>query len=84
MTNMPRTDIDGLKCCHAIITPTCRLNRSIEGAIDEALRRIKDQYLATVYAPANARAKFHVVLTVDRWSEGCMSSNGTAPGHARG
>jgi hypothetical protein len=63
------TEIDGIKAQHAIITPICIANRGIEGAIDEALRRIRQQFLKSVEANANASAKFHVVLTVDRDAE---------------
>lgn len=58
-------NVKGIKAVHAIISPTCRANRGDEGAIDEALRRIKDEY-TRLLLPANAEARFHLVLTVER------------------
>jgi hypothetical protein len=55
----------GIKAVHAIITPTCRNNRGHIEAFDEAVRRLKNEYLAC-QGDANADANFHVVLTVER------------------
>jgi hypothetical protein len=68
------TTIDGLKVKHAIVTKVCRQNRGRVGAIDEALERIRAAYIDSASADANAVASFHVVLTVDRWSDGCSVS----------
>lgn len=73
------TTIDGLKVKHAIVTRTCRENRGVEGAIDEALARLRAAYLDTATAPANAAANFHVVLTVDRWLDSPVSESGDRP-----
>ena len=60
------TRVRGLKALHAIITDACRQGRGNEGAIDEALRRIRQEYLACVAAwPLNRGVKFNVVLTVE-------------------
>jgi hypothetical protein len=65
---MIETLIPGIKAQEAVISPTCRANRGVEGAIDEALRRIKDEYMA-LQILVNVDAKFHVVLTVERHKE---------------
>lgn len=61
-------NIPGLKAVHAIITPACRTNRGYVEAFDEAVRRLKNEYLAC-QGDANAGANFHVVLTVERSQE---------------
>jgi hypothetical protein len=62
---MIETRTPGIKAQEAVISPACRANRGVEGAIDEALRRIKEEYMK-LQIPVNENAKFHVVLTVDR------------------
>lgn len=57
--------VPGLSAHHAIITPTCRVNRGPIDAFDEAVRRLKAQYLAC-HGADNETANFHVVLTVER------------------
>lgn len=60
-------DIPGLKAVHAIITDECRENRTDEGAINEALRRVREEFLACAPAwPLGKNTKFHIVLTVER------------------
>ena len=44
----PKSTIPGLKAQHVIVTPACRSGRGVEGAIDEALRRIREEYLACI------------------------------------
>lgn len=52
---------------HAIITDECRVNRTDEGAIKEALQRILDEYMACVGAwPLGEGTKFHVKLEIER------------------
>jgi hypothetical protein len=63
---MHTTTIPGIKGSHAIITPTCRANRGVYGAWDEAVQRMRAEYLACCQGDANTAASFHVVLTVDR------------------
>jgi len=55
----------GITAVHAIITPACRSNRGVEGALEEAVRRVREEYLACQNAD-NANANFHVLLTVER------------------
>lgn len=62
--------IPGIKAVHAIITDTCRENRGDEGAIDEALRRVKEEYMACAPVWPAGTVQFHVVLTVERKKEG--------------
>lgn len=44
------------------ITPECRENRGVEGAIDEALQRIREAYMDCAPEPGNIDAHWHVVL----------------------
>lgn len=62
---MSETKIPGIKAKHAIVTPICRANRG-EGALDEALARLRRAYEDLVGLEANAGANFHLVLTVER------------------
>jgi hypothetical protein len=57
--------VPGITAKHAVITPVCRANRGIAEAFDEAVRRLRDEYLAC-QTPGNDRAAFHLVLTVER------------------
>lgn len=60
------TEVPGIKAQHAIITDECRAGRGEEGAIDEALARIRAEYLLCVPPWRGTRGvNFHVVLTVD-------------------
>ena len=63
---MATTQVPGIQAKHTIITPTCRANRSIHGALDEAVRLLREEYGQLALLPANALAKFHLVLTVER------------------
>ncbi len=58
-------DIPGIKARHAIVTPGCRVGKGL-GALDEALERLRKEYLGLVNIPANSEADFHFVLTVNR------------------
>lgn len=58
--------LPGLKALHAIISDDCRRNRGDEGAIDEALRRVREEYLACVRSwHPHKGVKFNVLLTVE-------------------
>ncbi|MDP2621460.1 MAG: hypothetical protein Q8P46_15035 [Hyphomicrobiales bacterium] len=59
------TKIPGLKVAHQIITPTCRVNRSNAGAIDEAVDRVAATYRRYAGDPNNAGVNWHLVLTRD-------------------
>lgn len=61
--------IPGQKAEHAIITPQCVVNRGQLGAIEEALRRIKLEFLGLAPIWEGRGANFHVVLTVERQTE---------------
>lgn len=63
---MTTTETPGIAAHHAIITPTCRQGRGAVGAFDEAMRRIRAEYEVCERAAANAEARFHLVLTVER------------------
>ena len=54
---------------HAVITPECRDGRGDTGAIDEALKRIRNEYLACLPGWSDTSAKFHVELYIERPAE---------------
>lgn len=60
------TKIPGIKACHAIVTPVCRENKDL-GAFDEAIERLRNQYMNSVKAEANKKSNFHIVLTVEQF-----------------
>ena len=60
-----KTTVPGIAAKHAVITPTCRGNRTVAGAFDEAAARVKQEYLVC-QTDGNAKANFHLVLTVER------------------
>jgi hypothetical protein len=67
---MKQTMVPGTKAKHCVITDTCRSNRGDNEAINEALRRIREEYLACVDGwPVGKGVEFHVVLTVKRPEE---------------
>lgn len=55
----------GLPACIQIITPECRQNRGLEGAIDEALSRVRKAFLEYASAPDNADVNWNVLLILD-------------------
>ena len=58
----------GIKCKHAIITPLCRANKGLS-ALDEALERLKQEYIDLLSYEVNENANFHFILTVAREEE---------------
>jgi hypothetical protein len=44
------------------ITPECRESRGAEGAIDEALRRVRETYMDCAAEEGNIDAHWHVIL----------------------
>lgn len=64
---MSEAKIPGIKALHAVITDACRQGRGEEGAIDEALARLRDQYLGLAkFWSDKGGVQFHLVLTVDK------------------
>ena len=63
---MSETRIAGLAAKHAIVTPICRQNRTAVGALDEAIQRLRQEYLACTQVLENQDAVYHFVLTVER------------------
>lgn len=59
-----KPSIPGIKAVHAIITPTCRINRGEEEALEEAFNRVRKEYFACLQF--NRANNFHLVLTVER------------------
>jgi hypothetical protein len=47
---------------HAVVTPTCRANRTDNGALVEAMARIGNAYSAFVAAPGNVGVSWHFKL----------------------
>ena len=62
-------NIPGIKAVHAIVSKTCRLNRGVDGAFEEAVERLRREYLAC-QNDANIDANFHIVLSVERPATG--------------
>ncbi len=62
---MSETVVPGIAAKHVVITPVCLKNHGVIGAFDEAARRLLDEYLAC-QTEGNAKASFHLVLTVER------------------
>lgn len=61
--------LPGIKARHAVISDLCRSGKGDEGAIDEALARLRETYLECVAGWARegrAGVKYHVALTVER------------------
>lgn len=62
---MSSATIPGIKAKHAVVTSVCRTNKGVQGAADEAVARLVQEYLACV--PGNPPdTQFHFVLTVER------------------
>lgn len=52
---------------HAIVSDTCRANRTTEGAIDEALDRLRDEAVALMARRGEGRGDlFHFKLSIER------------------
>lgn len=59
-------DIPGITAKHCIITDKCRTMRTTEGAIDEALRQIKESYMDILkIRELEKDINYRVVLLVD-------------------
>jgi len=58
--------VPGITAKHAIITPACRSSHTAEGAFEEAVRRLREEYLTCAGLDCNATVSFHLVLTVER------------------
>lgn len=56
-----------IKAKHAIVSDVCRANRTTEGAVDEALARLREEALALMARRGEGRGdKFHFVLSIER------------------
>lgn len=52
---------------HAIVTDTCRTNRTTEGAIDEALDRLREEAVSLMARRGEGRGDlFHFKLSIER------------------
>ena len=62
--------IPGIVARHAIITPNCRkVQGSAYLALQEAFRRIQDEYMACTDIAGNENVNYHLALTVERPKE---------------
>lgn len=61
-------NIPGAAAQHAIITPECIAGRGEEGAVDEALARLRVSALDAIkgWRDSERQPRFHLVLTVER------------------
>lgn len=59
---------------HAVITPTCRANKTDMGAFDEAVERLRRQYLQSVEGWGDA-ANYHLKLELERLPTGISEQN---------
>lgn len=60
-------NVPGSIAKHAIITDTCRANRTDAGAFDEAVARLREEYEACVEGwRGKPGVQFHVVLTLEK------------------
>jgi hypothetical protein len=62
--------VPGINALHAVITPVCRKNRGQDGAFDEAVRRIREEYDSVIKGwTENGKPdgiNLHLVLSVER------------------
>ena len=56
------TKIPGIACSRQQITPACRANRGIDGALDEAIARIGKAYRELAHDPEAADVTWHISL----------------------
>jgi hypothetical protein len=75
----PQSIIVGIVAKHAIITPTCRENRTPCAAFEEAISRVFDEYMECINTSGNEKVNYHLVLTVERPAE--PPAPGTAKKH---
>lgn len=68
---MPDTKIPGIAAKHCIITPTCVEIRGAAGAFDEAVARLRAEYMTCRegWKGAKVPPNYHLVLTVERTPE---------------
>lgn len=63
---MSETKIPGIKARHAIVTDQCRGNRGDEGAVDEALARLREEALSCFEGwRGKPGVQWHFVLTME-------------------
>ena len=63
------TTIPGVKSAHCMITPTCRANRGIDGAFDEAARQVREAYDRYVSKDKFDGVTWHLALVRDDGDE---------------
>lgn len=60
------TVVPGMKAQHAIITEVCRLSRGHDGAFDEAVARLREEYDSLFREGVPNPMEVHLVLSVVR------------------
>lgn len=73
------SQVPGITAKHAIITPECRAGRTDLGAFDEALDRLRTEYLKVLdLRGEEGPANYHLVLSVEGLEPAKPSSRLTA------
>ena len=57
--------VPGLNALHAVITPTCRENKTDIGAFNEVVKRLRKEYLTCLKGRGEDGSQYHVVLSVE-------------------
>lgn len=58
--------VPGMQAMHVVITPTCRKNRTEDGAFDEAVRRLAEQYREICEKRSDIdECDFHMLLSLE-------------------
>jgi hypothetical protein len=61
-----QTTIPGIRAKHAVISNTCRETHGNLGALEEAFRRVREEYLGILMNRGSEKGlNFHVVLTLE-------------------
>lgn len=64
---MSEARIPGQLALHLVVSDACREGRGEQGAIDEAVERLRREYAHLLTGwPAGSGVRFHIALTVER------------------
>lgn len=65
---MTQTNTPGIKAMHAIVTPVCTANKGNDGAISEALERLRKEAerILPLWQGRGVSCNLNFVLTVER------------------
>lgn len=59
-------DIPGVMAVHVEISANCRATHGMNGALERGLLEVEKEYKNMMGYTPNEKAKFHLVLTVER------------------